>query len=56
MRGFPKLCRLRQQLAEAEYNLSETTIRAPTAGYATQVVLRVRGFAGAVNRYLLVVE
>ena len=28
------------QLVEAEYNLSETTVRAPTAGYATQVMLR----------------
>ena len=31
---------LQAQLVEAEYNLSETTIRAPTTGYATQVVLR----------------
>ena len=28
------------QLAQAEYDLNQTTIRAPTRGYATQVILR----------------
>lgn len=31
---------LRAQLADAEYNLEQTTVRAPTAGYVTQVILR----------------
>jgi len=31
---------LRGQLAEAEYNLEQTTVRAPSKGYVTQVILR----------------
>ena len=31
---------LRGQLAEAEYDLSQTTVRAPTKGYVTQLILR----------------
>jgi multidrug resistance efflux pump len=39
--------RLRNELAEAEYNLSETTVRAPTSGFVTEVSLRPGMFVGA---------
>ena len=56
---------LQAQLEQAEYELSETTVRAPTRGYATQVVLRpgmravnvplrpVMVFVSAENHYLV---
>ncbi len=31
---------LRAQLAEAKYNLDQTTVRAPSDGYITQVLIR----------------
>jgi multidrug resistance efflux pump len=39
--------RLRNELADAEYNLAQTTVRAPTPGFVTQVALRPGMFAGA---------
>jgi multidrug resistance efflux pump len=39
--------RLRNELADAEYNLSETTVRAPTSGFVTEVSLRPGMFVGA---------
>lgn len=38
---------LRAQLAEARYNLDKTVIRAPSDGYATQVLIRPGTFAAA---------
>lgn len=34
------VARLNAELAQAEFNLQETTVRAPTAGYVTQLALR----------------
>lgn len=31
---------LRAQLAEAKYNLEQTVVRAPSNGYATQILIR----------------
>jgi multidrug resistance efflux pump len=39
--------RLRNELADAQYNLEQTVVRAPTAGFVTQVALRPGMFAGA---------
>jgi multidrug resistance efflux pump len=41
------IVRLRNELADAEYNLSETTVRAPTSGFVTEVSLRPGMFVGA---------
>jgi multidrug resistance efflux pump len=41
------IVRLRNELADAEYNLAQTTVRAPTPGFVTQVALRPGMFAGA---------
>lgn len=38
---------LRAQLAEAKYNLQQTVVRAPSDGYATQVLIRPGTFAAA---------
>lgn len=38
---------LRAQLAEAEYNLAQTVIRAPSNGYVTQVLIRPGTYAAA---------
>jgi multidrug resistance efflux pump len=38
--------RWRNELAEAEYNLSETTVRAPIGGFVTEVSLRPGMFVG----------
>jgi multidrug resistance efflux pump len=38
--------RWRNELAEAEYNLSETTVRAPTSGFVTEVSLRPGMYVG----------
>ncbi|MEG1422380.1 MAG: HlyD family secretion protein [Citrobacter sp.] len=38
---------LRAQLAEARYNLQQTVVRAPSDGYATQVLIRPGTFAAA---------
>ena len=39
--------RLRNELADAEYNLSQTTVKAPTSGFVTEVSLRPGMFVGA---------
>lgn len=39
--------RLRNELADAEYNLSETVVKAPTSGFVTEVSLRPGMFVGA---------
>ena len=38
---------LRAQLAEAKYNLDQTTVRAPSDGYITQVLIRPGTYAAA---------
>lgn len=38
---------LRAQLAEAEFNLEQTVVRAPSDGYATQVLIRPGTYAAA---------
>lgn len=38
---------LRAQLAEAEYNLAQTVVRAPSNGYVTQVLIRPGTYAAA---------
>ncbi|OKO88110.1 secretion protein HylD [Bradyrhizobium sp. NAS80.1] len=38
--------RLRNELADAEYDLEQTVVRAPTSGFVTQVALRPGMFAG----------
>ena len=38
---------LRAQLAEAKYNLDQTVVRAPSDGYATQVLIRPGTYAAA---------
>lgn len=38
---------LRAQLAEAEYNLDQTVVRAPSNGYVTQVLIRPGSYAAA---------
>lgn len=38
---------LRAQLAEAQYNLDQTTVRAPDDGYVTQVLIRPGTYAAA---------
>jgi len=38
---------LRAQLAEAQYNLDQTIIRAPSDGYVTQVLIRPGSFASS---------
>jgi multidrug resistance efflux pump len=42
-----QIVRLRNELADAEYNLSETVVKAPTGGYVTEVSLRPGMFVGA---------
>jgi multidrug resistance efflux pump len=41
------IVRLRNELADAEYNLSETTVKAPTSGFVTEVSLRPGMYVGA---------
>jgi multidrug resistance efflux pump len=41
------IVRLRNELADAEYNLSETVVKAPTSGFVTEVSLRPGMFVGA---------
>jgi multidrug resistance efflux pump len=41
------IVRLRNELADAEYNLNETIVRAPTSGFVTEVSLRPGMFVGA---------
>jgi multidrug resistance efflux pump len=41
------IVRLRNELADAEYNLNETVVRAPTGGFVTEVSLRPGMFVGA---------
>jgi multidrug resistance efflux pump len=36
----PTVARLQAELGDAEYNLEQTTVRAPTSGFVTQVALR----------------
>lgn len=38
---------LRAQLAEAKYNLDQTTVRAPSDGYITQVLIRPGTYAAS---------
>lgn len=42
-----QIASLRAQLAEATYNLDQTTIRAPSDGYVTQVLIRPGTYAAA---------
>jgi len=39
--------RLRNELADAQYDLEQTVVRAPTGGFVTQVALRPGMYAGA---------
>jgi multidrug resistance efflux pump len=41
------IVRLRNELADAEYDLSETVVKAPTSGFVTEVSLRPGMFVGA---------
>ena len=43
----PQIASIRSQLAEAEYNLEQTTVRAPEDGYVTQVLVRPGTYAAA---------
>ncbi|WP_054178007.1 HlyD family secretion protein [Trabulsiella odontotermitis] len=42
-----QIASLRAQLAEARYNLEQTVVRAPSNGYATQVLIRPGTYAAA---------
>lgn len=42
-----QIASLRAQLAEAQYNLEQTTVRAPSNGYVTQVLIRPGTYAAA---------
>jgi multidrug resistance efflux pump len=42
-----QIVRLRNELADAEYNLAQTTVKAPTNGFVTEVSLRPGMFVGA---------
>jgi multidrug resistance efflux pump len=41
-----QIVRLRNELADAQYNLEQTTVRAPSSGFVTEVSLRPGMFAG----------
>jgi multidrug resistance efflux pump len=41
------IVRLRNELADAQYNLSETVVTAPTSGFVTEVALRPGMYVGA---------
>lgn len=40
---------LRAQLAEAKYNLEQTVVRAPSNGYATQILIRPRDLCSSIT-------
>jgi multidrug resistance efflux pump len=42
-----QIVRLKNELADAEYNLSETVVKAPTSGFVTEVSLRPGMYVGA---------
>jgi multidrug resistance efflux pump len=44
------IVRLRNELADAEYNLSETVVKAPTSGFVTEVSLRPGMYVGATTK------
>ncbi|MCT6957938.1 hypothetical protein M1708_23090, partial [Salmonella enterica subsp. enterica serovar Saphra] len=42
-----QIASLKAQLAEAEFNLDQTVVRAPSDGYVTQVLMRPGTYAAA---------